>query len=1009
MRLYTLVAFLFVSVLSIAQPTLYLKTGNIKNTDAEKNPTNSPNFFNDNIYNGHYYLWLQFKQVPTDNVLDNIRKTGVQLFDYLPDNTFIAAFPTAYNFNQLSNFSDYAAICKPKSAYKIDNSLYNTSSIPWAINGNNIKVDVTFINTVDKNTFTNILSNSSIVFTPFYNSNVDVVTVNTTLDEITKIAQNPLVVYVEPTGAPGKVEDINAVSAQRANFYNTSDNWSGGKKINGEGVVVAVGDDGAIGPHIDFEGRLDNVSSDFAASETHADHVAGIIAGAGNLNPAVKGQATASKLKIYDGYDPYNMFPSIYNIDSVRVVTHSLGQGCSNISYTSNARTSDILMRTYPNLMYVHSSGNSGTDPSSSCPTILSGGYRSITGGYKSGKQVTTVGNLDRFDAISSSSSRGPVSDGRIKPDICAVGSNVNSTQPNNSFAVFSGTSMSCPAIAGDYALMMHAFKLKNIVQPEGALMKAIMLNSADDLGTEGPDYVHGFGRVNVRRAIKTIDETRYLSGNIITNGSANHSIVIPANVQRVKVMVYWPDREATASAAKALVNNIDAKIIAPDLVTILPWTMDIAAGIDAGSVSSPAIKLQDSLNNVEQIQIDNPSAGTYTLNVFGKAIPNGPQKYFVTYEFYMNDEIVITYPNGGEAIVPNEATVIRWDATEGTGNFGVSYSINNGTSWVAISNSVSADRRFVNWTPPTTLASRQALIRVTRGTTTDLSDTNFVILRIPANISFSATCATSTRLSWTSTNGATEYDVFRLGEKYMELAGTTTATNLTLENQDNGVQYYYAVRAKMASKNGAGRLSNATAYTNNSTVGCPLPVKLISFQAQLKNNKVNLIWKTATEIGMFNYVVEKSTSPTFEVITTVGEIKPNNSPSEQTYTLVDAKIETNTTYYYRLKMIEQGKTTYSNVQSIKTTASNVSFSVSPNPAKDNIFIALNTGLNKNLTIRVYNELGVEMLQKQFVSTNGGDRVTLQTSTLANGNYFISLFDTKNGDLMYKQQVTIIK
>ena len=65
------------------------------------------------------------------------------------------------------------------------------------------------------------------------------------------------------------------------------------------------------------------------------------------------------------------------------------------------------------------------------------------------GKNVIAVGNLSKTDGLSGSSSRGPAADGRIKPDVSAVGSSVMSTQAGNAYGSKSGTSMACPAVSG--------------------------------------------------------------------------------------------------------------------------------------------------------------------------------------------------------------------------------------------------------------------------------------------------------------------------------------------------------------------------------------------------------------------------------------------------------------------------------------------------------------------------------------------------------------------------------
>lgn len=1006
-RILTTIFILLFIAQANSQSKIYLRSGDIVNTAPEKNPQNDAAYFADNIFDNRYFLWLQFRQFPTDAVKESLEKTGIVLYGYLPDNAFVASFPINYDFSKLNQFGVYG-VCKPRAAYKIDASLFTPEKISWAVSGDRITVDVSFLDCVSKTKLINSLINLGVQLELDNSTSDDIVTLKTTIADIQRIASNPLVLYIEPTTHPAVIEDIQGVSDHRLTTIQTTDNWTNGKKYDGKGVTIAVGDGQMAGTHIDFEGRLiHNSSASGTPSVWHSDHCTGIVGGAGNLNPNYRGQARGATLRVYDYYEPYSLFPGIYTTDSVRVVSHSLGQTC-NSGYDANARSSDQVARSYVNLIHVHSAGNSG---STSCGGLV--GFKTITGGYKSGKNVLTVANLSKADVVDASSSRGPLPDGRIKPEIAAVGGSVNSTQPNNTYTTMTGTSMACPAVAGNMGVLMQVYKGKNgNVEPEAALLKALAMNTADDLGNAGPDFLYGYGRINMRKAVKAIEENKFFSNTITTGVVNSHAITIPANISKAKIMIYWADKEATAGASKSLVNNIDAKIIADNATEYLPWVLDIGSSPDETSCSNPAVTGTDSVNNMEQIEISNPAAGTYTLNVTGKKIPNGPQKYFVTYEFTNADEIVVTYPVGGETFATGESQRLRWDASDGISTFGVQYSLNNGTTWLTVASSVAADRRYVDWTVPSTVATAQALIKVTRGTASDISDTNFVILKVPTNVTFVDVCQNQTKVSWTAVTNATSYDVFRLGEKYMELAGTTTTTNIVLDNQDNGVMFWYAVRAKLGTKNANGRLTNAVSHTNTSTVVCPLAVKLISFNAALKNSNVNLIWKVASEENMSNYVVEKSATPNFENVEIVGQVKPTNQLGEHQYQLIDYNLQANTTFYYRLKMVENGKILYSSVQSVKVDKwTNENFSLSPNPANQYVNIIANK-LNSNvsnLKIKIFNELGVEVLNKSIKNATSGSSYSLTTTSLPNGNYFVNVVDEISNTILYRQQIVIIK
>ena len=132
----------------------------------------------------------------------------------------------------------------------------------------------------------------------------------------------------------------------------------------------------------------------------------------------------------------------------------------------------------------------------------------------------------------------------------------------------------------------------------------------------------------------------------------------------------------------------------------------------------------------MEQISLQNPAEGTYTLDVEGFELPFGDHEYYVLWEFRMND-ITVIYPLGGERLVPGETERIHWDAEGNDGSFTVEYSIDNGMNWQMIK-ILSGASRMSNWIIPNELTGN-ALIRISRDNASDTSDATCLLYTSPS------------------------------------------------------------------------------------------------------------------------------------------------------------------------------------------------------------------------------------------------------------------------------------
>ncbi|NJN77897.1 MAG: hypothetical protein HC803_05835 [Saprospiraceae bacterium] len=151
----------------------------------------------------------------------------------------------------------------------------------------------------------------------------------------------------------------------------------------------------------------------------------------------------------------------------------------------------------------------------------------------------------------------------------------------------------------------------------------------------------------------------------------------------------------------------------------------------------------------------------------------------------------------------------IYWIAYGNTsGTFDLSYSTNNGSTWTSIVTGLSNSTRFYDWTVPSIITG-QAKIKVERGAVSSQSAEGFSIINIPNNLIVVWSCADSLKLSWDAVAGATGYEVYKLGTKYMTSVGTTTSTNKIVLGVSTTVDEYFAVRA-LGANSAKGRRTNS-------------------------------------------------------------------------------------------------------------------------------------------------------------------------------------------------------
>lgn len=489
-----------------------------------------------------------------------------------------------------------------------------------------------------------------------------------------------VLVRITETGQPVYRCTDNVNAAKTISTIKVQPNGISGLNLTGTGVPLGEWDGGSIRTtHVEFldstgaASRITQIDVPTSASE-HATHVAGTILAKGT-NASIRGMAVNARMRAFDFNNDNSEMASEAALGMI-VSNHSYGipggfefnngwywYGDINISqvedykfgyYDSEARDWDNLALSAPFYLMVKSAGNNrdewtnsthrvnvgGTWTTSTARRNSDGQFDNMTGSANS-KNILVVGSVQDLVngwtssplvRISSFSSTGPTDDGRIKPDIVGNGDGLNSCSNTSNTATtnMSGTSMSSPNVTGSIVLLQQLNNRLYNRYLRSATMKAVVLHTADEAGVgPGPDYSFGWGLMNTYRAAQVISDS--LNRNqILEKTLANKdtfSIRVYSNGNEpLKATIVWMDQPGSViSAASALnnpalklVNDLDLRIVDSLGNEYQPWVLNPAQRTAAATTGD------NFRDNVEQVLINAPFAGWYTIRVSHKGTLRG-------------------------------------------------------------------------------------------------------------------------------------------------------------------------------------------------------------------------------------------------------------------------------------------------------------------------------------------------------------------------------------------------
>lgn len=583
--------------------------------------------------------------------------TGAAIIDYEPDDSYIV-WATPTQAARAARLRGVASVATLPRARKLDDAL--RASLPEL-------VEASLYGPALEESLPRLSSLGRIgrVYPTRGNGTVAVSLVlhRDALDDLLRV---PAVMYVSRGARGALVED--EMSAQVAADNIDEENrpipgyaeWLDKMKLGGKGVTIAVVDTGIDELHPDLEGRVEAIDySPFGEPVDtlgHGTHVAGIAGGLpkfslGDLSGFLYGQGIAPQAKFLDqnaiALTP--QFPPPGGFATLTTDAWSVGARMWNASwhtgegsragYLESVRAMDELSRdAVPDkkgreeFLFVFSAGNAGA----AGPTVPKEAKNLISvGATNSGRGFTTPLTSD-IDEVASFSSRGPTKDGRIFPVVSAPGANVISARTLTGalaatcvdpvvmlalYCSFSGTSMAAPHVTGSAALIHQWWKKPGRGVPSPAMVKALLVNSATDIGERDiPNNDEGWGRINLD-ALFSKSPARYVDQAVVFSGprrSKSYTVRVDNPRRPLRVTLTWSDAPAAVGAEKVLVNDLDLVVEHIESGRIVKtWRGNFFKG-----GRSMAGGKADRLNNVENVFLLDPDPGTYRITITARNVP---------------------------------------------------------------------------------------------------------------------------------------------------------------------------------------------------------------------------------------------------------------------------------------------------------------------------------------------------------------------------------------------------
>ena len=563
--------------------------------------------------NGRLFL-VQFRVIGLPEWRRALRDLGVELFQYFPYNTHLVRMDPA-RVAEVSQLEFVERVLPYHPAYRVEQELRD-----WSLSRARGRRDATRrvrivaleAGPVSKARIARAAEEAGAKVAATWPSG-HVMELELTREQLRRISAHDDLLWIDRWMAPEPDMDLVRIDTG-TEFVESTLGYCG------QGVRGEVLDAGIEETHQDFGTVLLHGSN---STSKHGTQVYGVLFGDGDRNgggmAAATGQLPCAGQGISGDYDfmvdrfahtQELLGPPYY----ASFQSNSWGNGLSTEYNSYSSDLDDIIWQL--DIAIIQSQSNRGTQLSR--PEAWS-------------KNVISVGGIQHLDTLDTSddtwggvASIGPAEDGRFKPDLSHWNDFIYTTDWNNSYEEFGGTSSSTAQVAGVVGILLQMWS-DNVWgtnptgqtvferKPHFSTIKALLINNAqyydffgqvDDLSR----FKQGWGRPSARIALERaatsfiVDETIPLAVGEI----AEFALVVAEGESELKLTMVFPDPPGTTSSIVHRINDVDLRLVAPDGTIYLGneglrlYPTSVAGGV------------ADTKNTVENVILPDPEPGIW-------------------------------------------------------------------------------------------------------------------------------------------------------------------------------------------------------------------------------------------------------------------------------------------------------------------------------------------------------------------------------------------------------------